>query len=317
MMSVSELEEYLLRDDIEAGERLLTKNAQYRRSIRQIAEDLLFSSFPQYVEDAVQEAEIHTIVRVRRRDFVAALFCKAFKQLGANVVRRRNLSHEITVIPPQILDRARQIGAEQGIDIASGLFCFCQEIDYGDQSVTLLTCDHPLRQAAIELVLEMNRVSGATLDEFYTWHRKVARRKIRDCRRQYVRRSMLALSLDQPVNQPDETDRSLIDLLPAEECDLDSEQEREEKRRQVIRCLQQIDLLFRDQRYMELYQEFYRRKKTQQEIADAWQVALGTVTRRHKEMKQRLRKCVENSQVQIPENNQAQLRRRSQFGYDP
>ncbi|BAU13375.1 putative ATP-dependent RNA helicase [Leptolyngbya sp. NIES-3755] len=309
-MSVSDLERYLLRDDIDAGKRLLTQRT-YRESVRQIARGLLNRSFPQYLEDAIQEAETHTLEKAHRHEFLAALFCKAFRQQGGKVTRKRNSAHRINEIPPAIIERARQIGSEQGIEIACGSFCFCEEFNLAGQSITLLTCDHPLRKAVIELALGENGVCTATLHEFYTWHRFVAKNKIRDCLRRYVTQALPSL------DRVDQLGNRWIDSISDEDTnrDLEEEIDREQIRQQTLRCLKQIDRLFPNQRYIELCRKLYKENNTQKQVADAWGLSEGAVSRRLRTLIQKIRQCLKKAQVEVPEDNQAQ-RRRSQKGYD-
>jgi len=310
-MSVSDLEQYLLRDDIEAGAELLRQKA-YRQSIDRIARRLLNNSFPQYLEDAIQEAEIHTLEKAHRHEFLAALFCKVLRQQGGEVTREPNSPHQIHSIPPAILERARQLSLEQGIEIACGAFCFCQEFNDASQPVTLLTCNHPLRKAVIELALGEDGVCTATLKEFYTWHRSVARNRILDCLRRY--QSQALPSLDR-VNQQG---NRLIDSIPAEDPnrEVEGDLDREPLRQQAIRCLHQIDRSFPNQRYFELYEKIYVEGKTQQEIAKLWDLPEYTISRRHTELRRRILQCLNHSGLQLPEVNQTQRRRRSQTDYD-
>ncbi|MGG6268613.1 RNA polymerase sigma factor [Leptolyngbya sp. AN03gr2] len=311
-MSVSDLEQYLLRDNIEAGQRLLTQR-EYREKIHQVARGLFNSSFPQYLEDAVQEAEVHTLGKARQHEFLAALFCKVLRKQGGKVNRKPNSPHRINKIPPAILERASQLGSEQGIEIACGAFCFCQEFNDAGQSVTLLTSDHPLRKAVIELALGEDGVCPTTLDEFYAWHYSVARNKIRDCFRRYQGQALLSLDRLDRMKNP------LIDSIPAEDTnrDLEEEIDREQLRQQAIRCLQQINLLSPDQRYSDLYEELYVQGKTKKQVADEWNLAESTISRRNTKLKQKILQCLGKLGVQIPEDNSAQQRRRrSQTDYD-
>lgn len=318
-MSVSELESYILRGDIEAGERLLLTNANHKQRLDGIARELLGVSYPHYVEDAIQEAREHTIRQIRRYGFISQLFRDTFAQHGGRCIYKNSIC-EILEIPPLMLELAAQQLLEQP---TCGSFCFSPEFMPPDQeAVRLLSCNHPLHQIVIKLALGDNGVCSQTLDEFYTWHETAARTRMLDCRRRYNRQNNRRrgglVSLDQTAD--DET--SLLESFVAPQSRTPEEfVDRQLIQEQLIRCLEELDRLHPSERYLDFYREHYLNDKTQKQIAEEWGMTEGGISKRHKRLLEKLKgqlleRTVDRPPQPVRPVNVAKSRQRSQKGYE-
>lgn len=278
-MSVHYLEQYLLKDDVAAGERLL-EYPWYRNVVRQIAtQQTQTRNCPHQLDDAVLEAQLRVAERVRHSKFISAFFYRAFEAHGGRISRPGHHRFEILEIPAVIYQRAAQLCPEMPIALPHSQVCFSERyVALPNRApATLLSCRHPLRIATISLAVGEAGVSAEMVREFYSWTYKVAQNSIKD----YLKRAQRQLySLDQ---ESPSTGHLRLDDVQDQSNDIWELLEHLE----LEALIKEIDHQYPARQYLSWWRGVVA-NQTQKEIAKELGIAQATLANRRRELEIRL-----------------------------
>ncbi len=173
-MSVVDLRQYLMHDDIDAGNRLLDTD-KHRNRIDCIARSLT-RPCPHHLEAVTQAAHLHVLEQVQGCKFISSFFRWALAEQGGRIAAINRSQFKILEVPAVIQHRAAQLCLEN-LPVLSRYEQVCFD-NSSNPSIVCLTCTHPLRIATIDLAL--SETGDQKLREFYSWAGVVAGNHIRD-----------------------------------------------------------------------------------------------------------------------------------------